>query len=40
MVDLNASIPPKSSLQLVEVFGINDRGEIGGIGVRPVAKSG
>lgn len=35
IVDLNALAGPNSSLQLVEAFAINDRGEIGGIGVPP-----
>jgi probable HAF family extracellular repeat protein len=33
--DLNALIPGNSSLQLTEVFDINDRGEIAGVGVPP-----
>jgi|SRR5215469_2554059 len=33
MIDLNTLAGPNSSLQLVEAFAINDRGEIGGIGV-------
>lgn len=35
LIDLNAQIPPNSPLQLVVAFDINDRGEIGGIGVPP-----
>ena len=35
MVDLNALAGTNASLQLVEAFAINDRGEIGGIGVPP-----
>jgi probable HAF family extracellular repeat protein len=33
VIDLNAAIPPNSSLQLVEPFNINDRGEIVGRGL-------
>jgi len=33
IIDLNAAIPPNSSLQLVEPFNINDRGEIVGRGL-------
>ena len=35
MVDLDLLAGPNASLQLVEAFAINDRGEIGGIGVPP-----
>ena len=35
MVDLNSLIPPRSSLELVGAFNINDRGEILGAGVPP-----
>jgi probable HAF family extracellular repeat protein len=35
MVDLNALIPPNSTLQLVGTTSINDRGEIAGIGLPP-----
>jgi probable HAF family extracellular repeat protein len=35
MVDLNTLIPANLSIQLVQGFGINDRGEIAGIGVLP-----
>jgi probable HAF family extracellular repeat protein len=35
MVDLNDLIPPNSSLQLVNAFNINDRGEITGLGAPP-----
>jgi hypothetical protein len=32
-IDLNAAVPPNLSLQLVEPFNINDRGEIVGRGL-------
>jgi probable HAF family extracellular repeat protein len=35
IVDLNSVIPPGSSLELVEAFNINERGEILGAGVPP-----
>jgi probable HAF family extracellular repeat protein len=35
MVDLNTLIPPGSALQLTFALAINDRGEIGGVGVPP-----
>jgi hypothetical protein len=35
MIDLNAAVSPKSTLQLVTGFNINDRGEILGAGVPP-----
>jgi len=35
MVDLNALVPPGSTLQLVDTQAINDRGEIAGLGVPP-----
>jgi probable HAF family extracellular repeat protein len=35
IVDLNTLIPPGSSLQLIDVSDINDRGEIAGTGVPP-----
>jgi len=35
IIDLNAAIPPNSSLQLVEPLNINDRGEITGRGLTP-----
>jgi probable HAF family extracellular repeat protein len=33
MIDLNTVVPPKSNLQLVVGFNVNDRGEIVGVGV-------
>src|SRR5439155_18315429 len=33
IIDLNAAIPPSSTLQLTETFNINDRGEIVGRGL-------
>ncbi len=35
MVDLNTLIPPNSGMQLVLGFGINEGGEIAGVGYRP-----
>ena len=40
IIDLNAAIPPNSSLRLTEIFNINDRGEIVGRGLPAGCDSG